>query len=239
MESRVYGNERCFGVFPSGRCLWRSDNAVFTNGSTEEMDRGNGYTLIPNRRVPKAKPAAASAWEEWQLIRVSTDPNKWNDAFNAFVAAREKAAVEEWNRSIFPLNVIHSSGDLSVNVKIKDGNRVVVNTYEKPVPSPKPDAGRAEGTKCPACGKVAHSTAKHGQFFCSDAECSRRWLSFEPIPAPKPRRAPEVVAEEFQLSLMPGVLRHVDGRVWICPDNTPEKIREWIAAAVRADRGEG
>ncbi len=148
---------------------------------------------VPSPQPEKAKPAAASAWEEfWRAQGV--DDAKDREAmhygdFNRFVAAREKAAVEEakvkWRRDMMDIVLL---GPGVVTETLPSGNvRAVV--------APKPDAGRAEAT-----GK-------------------------EPlqVDAPKPRRAPEVVARE----------------VWdTMPAGCVNDYIEFAAAAVRADRGE-
>lgn len=135
-------------------------------------------------------------------------PSHW-EQFNRWVVAREKAAVEEWNRSIFPITATHPSGALSVKVHIEDGNCVVATTDAKPIP--KPDAGRAEGVK---------RSSVMDQFTTYRDTVQ---------PAPKPRRAPEVVAEEVV-------------KVWASERSHYHQdypaLKGHIAAAVRDDRGE-
>lgn len=235
VESEVWKdpNYKCYRVFPSG--MVKSPTRVFPTSLSRADCEATGHTLLPNRRVPKPKPAAASAWEEWQLIRVSTDPNKWNDAFNAFVSSREKAAVER-ERAKHP-DVARECHPFSDRLCGREGCPCVRSKY------PKPDAGRSEGVKpeplpnptcvrCgdnPSCGDGAWRwEGKNWEHRCRDLHPQVRYTAQPNPPAPKPRRAPEVVAEEITRRYE----QHrpaIDGRAFLV---------ELIVAAVMADRGE-
>lgn len=157
-----------------------------------------------------SKPAAASAWEEfWRAQGV--DDAKDREAmhygdFNRFVAAREKAAIlgaPPWERcgNCQAATLSH----FCYCPKCGTGQT-------RPVDAPKPDAGRAEGVKfenitCTVTGRPDGSI----------------WVE----PAPKPRRAPEVVAE----SILAEYKKITGGCAF-----AHFQLKDIIAAAVRADR---
>lgn len=214
VESEVWKdpNYKCYRVFPSG--MVKSPTRVFPTSLSRADCEATGHTLLPNRRVPKPKPAAASAWEEFERRWLAGDwaGDTKGDAFNAFVAAREKAAVE-------------ARGKLDYQQGFADGQHVAENKHrelEKALNwaaslAPKPDAGRAEGVKCSWCLRPCHLSGD--RWFCDNRQCQR----FGHEPAPKPRRAPEVVARETWESMKA---------------NRFYSTIEVMAAAVRADRGE-
>lgn len=280
VESEVWKdpNYKCYRVFPSG--MVKSPTRVFPTSLSRADCEATGHTLLPNRRVPKPKPAAASAWEEFERRWLAGDwaGDTKGDAFNAFVAAREKAAVE-------------ARGKLDYQQGFADGQHVAENKHrelEKALNwaaslAPKPDAGRAEGrtqyaavnccgyyysgynrpgseaeaawfdsadtpakwagtdgrvvtrhvpvegraegVKCLFCGGEAGSMGKPPAWYCRDRECMGHAIDrFVPAPAPKPRRAPEVVARE----------------VWdTMPAGRVNDYIEFGAAAIKADRSEG
>jgi len=115
------------------------------------------FNVAPASVQDRPKPAAASAWEEFERRWLAGD---WagetkGDAFNAFVAAREKAAVE-------------ARGKLDYQQGFADGQHVAENKNrlrEKIINAaarlaPKPDAGRAEGETSTRPAKSAGEVAE-------------------------------------------------------------------------------
>jgi hypothetical protein len=191
----------------AGRCAACKDTIL-------DMGVRTGGEWYHNACAPK--PAAASAWEEF--AERCGHPATWcpvpRREFDEWLAAREKAAVEEakvkWRRDMMDIVLL---GPGVVTETLPSGNvRAVV--------APKPDAGRAEGVKCPRCGKPAGRRLESDtKWFCNNVNCAINEIA----PAPKPRRAPEVVARE----------------VWdTMPAGCVNDYIEFAAAAVRADRGE-
>lgn len=198
------GTERvreCGSAFPSGM-FWSKFRKVWDSNTAQESDCDKAscgvYHLPPaakgEARVPESALIAQAvpgleaererlagrregekgegdAWS--RLCKLSGhDAMDWMpitpEEFNAFVAGECERAVK------------------ALEPKFHD----VDQFYEEP---PKPDAGRAEGVKCPTCGGTAEPSVIEGRFVCKDSECPV--FSFAPVPTPAPKPSPGEVAE--------------------------------------------
>lgn len=224
--SEVWHDKRVgqFRVYPSGRVLDLRKGKVWDTASDRDYCRSSGDTLLPNRRVLKPKPAAASAWEEF--AERCGHPATWcpvpRREFDEWLAAREKAAVE--------------ASRLNYQQGFKDGESIAEHKHQEleravnrlAALAPKPDAGRAEGVKCPKCGDTAGLwDPDGGRMYCVHSFCYENGNVY--VFAPKPRRAPEVVAEE--------IIAKWAGDQY-ARDRGYSRLTAIIAAAVRADRKE-
>lgn len=185
------GTERVYGesdthvriAMPSGH-LWADYDPHWNCAqANREIDADHWEVYhVPPPQPEKAKPAAASAWEEWmgvyKALPFTTDPPA--KEFNRWVAAREKDAVEAY-----------------------------VKGWAAKYPTAgfdKPDAGRAEGVDkddllYEAWGVIAN--ACNGNWDLERPEWKEaavrwrdKWHKTLNAPAPKPRRALEVEASK-------------------------------------------
>jgi len=117
--SRSEGDFRAYPgrhfLFTSASMDWSGPNAACDEaGCIKDMDEV--YHL------PLAAKVEGDAWSRWKKIRQDTDPNDWDDAFNAFVAGECERAVRDHVAGAGKMAPRPSPGEVAEGI---------VNDYEK------------------------------------------------------------------------------------------------------------